>query len=633
MADNVTLDPGTGGAVIATDDDGVAQHQYVKVEFGADNTQTKVTSAVGLPTDPLDRAARDLGKVDVAMGQAAHDAAGATLDPVATGGYASAAAPADVSADDDIVRAWHLRNGAQAVNLTAAGALIPGNATDGLLVNLGTNNDVVASGTVTANIGTAGTLSLEATQGSVLTSVQLIDDTIKVLGTDTYTEATTKGSVVAAVRRDADTSAANTDNEVTPLLVDANGYLKVEIFDGGGSHTVDGTVTANIGTSGSLNLEATQGSVLTSVQLIDDTIKVLGTDTYTEATTKGSVIGAVRRDADTSAANTDNEITPLLVDANGYLKVEIFDGGGSHTVDGTVTANAGTNLNTSALNLETTQASVLTAVQKIDDPVQVLGTDTYTEATSSGMTLGAVRRDADTTLVGTTNEFSPLQVDANGRLKVEAFSGETLPVSGTVTANLGTIAGVATETTLGSVLTSVQLQDDTVATLGTTTYSEATTKGTTMGAVRRDAATSPVGTDNEIGPLTMTASGAVRVSTHPDTTGGLTVFRSLDLDETEEEVSAVACNVYGIWFSNMATSTRFLKLYNATAANTTVGTTTPIITLALPGNTSDDISGMFSSTHGIAFATALSAAATTGIADADTGAPAANDVLVNLFIK
>lgn len=47
MADNVTL-PGTG-AVVATDDDGSAQHQYVKLEFGADGTQTKVDGSNPLP--------------------------------------------------------------------------------------------------------------------------------------------------------------------------------------------------------------------------------------------------------------------------------------------------------------------------------------------------------------------------------------------------------------------------------------------------------------------------------------------------------------------------------------------------------------------------------------------------------
>ena len=115
---------------------------------------------------------------------------------------------------------------------------------------------------------------------------------------------------------------------------------------------------------------------------------------------------------------------------------------------------------------------------------------------------------------------------------------------------------------------------------------------------------------------------------------GLTIFRSLDLDESEEEVKATAGTVYGAWFTNTATSTRWLKFYNATAANVTVGTTTPVITIGLPGNTTDDISGQLSAGgHGIAFATAISAAVTTGLADNDTGAPSANDVVVNIFYK
>ena len=49
MADNITLNAGTGGSVVATDDDGTAHHQYVKLEFGGDGTFTKVTSSAGLP--------------------------------------------------------------------------------------------------------------------------------------------------------------------------------------------------------------------------------------------------------------------------------------------------------------------------------------------------------------------------------------------------------------------------------------------------------------------------------------------------------------------------------------------------------------------------------------------------------
>jgi len=115
---------------------------------------------------------------------------------------------------------------------------------------------------------------------------------------------------------------------------------------------------------------------------------------------------------------------------------------------------------------------------------------------------------------------------------------------------------------------------------------------------------------------------------------GLSIFRSLDLDESEEEVKASAGVVYGMWVTNTATATRFIKLYNATAANVTVGTTTPVITIAIPGNSSDDVSGSFNvGGLGIGFATAISVAATTAAADNDTGAPAAGDCIVNVFYK
>lgn len=124
-----------------------------------------------------------------------------------------------------------------------------------------------------------------------------------------------------------------------------------------------------------------------------------------------------------------------------------------------------------------------------------------------------------------------------------------------------------------------------------------------------------------------------KVNVLPETTGGLSIFRSLDLDETEEEVKASAGQVYGMWITNTATSTRFVKFYNATAANVTVGTTTPVITVAIPGNSSDDVTGLFGGTHGIAFDTAITVAATTAVADNDTGAPGVNEVIINVFYK
>ena len=66
------------------------------------------------------------------------------------GGRASAAAPTDVSADGDAVNAWCLRNGARAVVLTAAGALVGGDAANGVDVDVTRLPALVAG---TASIG------------------------------------------------------------------------------------------------------------------------------------------------------------------------------------------------------------------------------------------------------------------------------------------------------------------------------------------------------------------------------------------------------------------------------------------------------------------------------------------------
>ncbi len=119
----------------------------------------------------------------------------------------------------------------------------------------------------------------------------------------------------------------------------------------------------------------------------------------------------------------------------------------------------------------------------------------------------------------------------------------------------------------------------------------------------------------------------------PETANGLSVHRSIDLDEgTLEVVKASPGQVYGMWVTNTATATRWIKFYDATSG--TYGTGTPLITIGIPGNTSDDIAGNFGpGGMGLAFATGICVGAGTGVADADTGAPGANDVIVNIFYK
>jgi hypothetical protein len=117
----------------------------------------------------------------------------------------------------------------------------------------------------------------------------------------------------------------------------------------------------------------------------------------------------------------------------------------------------------------------------------------------------------------------------------------------------------------------------------------------------------------------------------PATTGGMTIFRSLDIDETEEDIKTSAGQVFSISAFNRTAAPLYLKFYNATAASVTVGTTTPVLTFVVPANADSDGAGfIWNNELGFAFATAISVACTTGVADADTGAPGANDCVINV---
>jgi hypothetical protein len=336
----------------------------------------------------------------------------------------------------------------------------------------------------------------------------------------------------------------------------------------------------------------------------------------------------------------------LRVNASGAA-VPVTDNGGALTVDGTVAvtnadlatiagAVSGTEMQVDVLTMPTVtvnahavtnagtfavqeSGAALTALQLIDDTV--FAEDVAAQAADKGVAILAVRRDADTTLVGADNDYANLQVDAAGALKVEIFDGggsHTVDNAGTFPVQVD-----------GAALTALQLIDNPVL-VDDAAFTPATSSVMMAGFEADETATDAVD-EGDAGAARMTLTRKLIVTPQPHTAGGLSIFRSLDLDETEEDVKTSPGQLYGMWVTNTATTTRWIKFYNATAANVTVGSTTPVITWGIPGNTSDDISAVFGGAHGIAFDTAISVAATTGVADADTGAPGANDVILNVF--
>jgi len=109
-----------------------------------------------------------------------------------------------------------------------------------------------------------------------------------------------------------------------------------------------------------------------------------------------------------------------------------------------------------------------------------------------------------------------------------------------------------------------------------------------------------------------------------------TIYRNLDLDETGINVKNAAGRLHGIVVNNLhATTLRYLKLYNKATAPS-VGTDVPVMTIPVKALSDSIIMEFYG---GIAFSAGIGVGATTGLADADTGAPGANEIVCHLFYK
>lgn len=302
----------------------------------------------------------------------------------------------------------------------------------------------------------------------------------------------------------------------------------------------------------------------------------------------------------------------LASDSTGVVSVD--DNGGSLTVDGSV---AVTNAGTFATQVD---GAALTALQLIDDPVATLGTTTYTEATTKGMIIGAVRRDADTTLVDTTNEVGPVQMNAAGQLKVEVFSGETLPVSLASTTITGTVtvashavtnAGTFAVQVDGSALTALQLIDDPVL-ADDAAFTPATSKVMMAGFEADETSTDSVD-EGDAGAARMTLDRKLIVTVQPHTAGGWDTANMTSgdtftaLTNTAQAVKASAGKLGGWYIYNPNSTVAYVIVYNVASGSVTVGTTTPKLVLAIPATSAANLELV----NGITFDTAIAVAATT----------------------
>ena len=523
---------------------------------------------------------------------------------------------------------------------TEAGALRVTLPTDGTgVLSIDDNGgSLTVDGTVTANAGTGtftvtddGSFTLSANSG---VDIGDVDVTSVIPGTgatnlgkavDTAAGATDTGIASLAIRDDALTTLTPVDGDYVPLRVNSTGALHVTGGGGGTEYTEDDAAAAN--PIGGMNMAVRADSLAAVTSTDGDNIALRSTNNgelYVKQTDAVPVTdngGSLTVDnATLSVTGGGIEATALRVtlasDSTGLISVD--DNGGSLTVDNAALSVTGGGTEASALRVTLANDSTGTLtvdnagtflVQVDELPAASALADNFANPTTTQ--LGAMTMLWD----GATWDRAP--GDSTDGMLVNL--GTNNDITGTVTANAGTnlnTSALALETggnlaTVAGAVSGTEMQVDVVAALPAGTNN--------IGDV--DVATIAAGA-NLIGDVGL--SGA-------RTSGGATPYQNLDVDETEDEVKGTAGQIYFIHAINLGTAPRYLKFYNATAATVVVGTTTPVLTYPIPTQGDSNGAGFsLSIPNGIAFGTAITIAATTGFAVADTGAPGANEVIVNL---
>lgn len=582
MAENVVLNSGTGGDTVAADDIAGVKHQRVKLSLGADGTAADAPVGGGVESGVL--------RVTIASdstGVLSVDDNGSSLTVDNGGTFAVqatlAAETTKVIGTVNIAAAQTVATVTTVSAVTAISNALPA----------GTNNigdvDIASIAAGDNNIGNVDIVSLPAST-----------NTIEVVG-DAAHDAVAAGNPLliggyASATEPADVSA---DGDAARIWVLPSGMQPITIRDSVGDSAMDDTNNA-------LRVNIVAGAAAGGTSQADDA-------DFTAGTTAGTPIQGVYESSPTSV--TDGDVGTVGITATRALKVAVASGG----IAGAVV-------------------------------------DSVAGATDEGVLSVVVRDDALATLTPVDGDYTQLRTNARGAqwVALDSTAAQTVTLAAGTATNevvgdaaadaavagnplyMGARASTAIPTAMsadgdavgawadlnGALVVTGRIVDDAAFTPGTSRVHPVGLQADETGTDSVD--------EGDAGCPRMTLDRKQIVTIQPHTQGGLTIFRSLDIDETEEEVKATAGQLYFIHAMNLVATLRYLKFYNATAANVTVGTTTPVLTFPIPANSTTGAGFTVAIPQGFPFSTAISVACTTGLADNDTGAPGASDVVINL---
>lgn len=391
----------------------------------------------------------------------------------------------------------------------------------------------------------------------------------------------------------------STGTNMEPGNLDASGNLKVNIAAGSTGNAAAGATGAavpasadyqGINVGGTLRGQTGVNPTGTVFAAQTDLASIAGTpvatlDFDTGAGSQAMPILGIALPASGGAVAGGTSTNPLRTDPTGTTAQPVTDGGGSLTVDGAVTANAGTNLNTSALALEAggNLAAAAASLSALDD------------------------------------------WDESDRAKVNLVVGQA-----GVTAGAGAVAANTPRLTLASddpAVVSLQLIDDAIV-ADDAVFTPATTKVMMAGFEADETSTDSVN-EGDGGAARMTLDRKQIVTIQPHTAGGwLTAnFTNGDtftpLTNAAQAIKASAGQLGGWYIYNPNAVVSYVNIYNVASGSVTVGTTTPKMNLAIPAGAAANVELV----NGIEFDTAMSLSATT-TGGGNTAPTTALDVMI-----
>jgi hypothetical protein len=440
------------------------------------------------------------------------------------------------------------------------------------------------------------------------------------------------GASTSALQTTGNTSLASIDSKLTnPLPV--SGTVAVSNFPA--TQPVSGTVTVVQPTGTNLHVDVDQ-PLPAGTNVIGHVIADTGSTTVVTGNVAVTNAGLTNLDVALSTRTKPADQQHTIIDS-GTTVVTQPTGTNLHIVvdSGSITANAGTNLNTSALALDATLTGGTQKTRVTGNTGAAMDAAGQNAASPANELLVAGQFNTSPTTI-TTGNVSPLQLDSSGNLLVNIKAGSsgngaasntgaavpaqasytgfnsagnlvgvssaapfpvtlantganatavkvdgsavTQPVSGTVTANIGTSGSLA----LDASVTGLQVAQ------GSTTSGQ---KGElNMGAVTTS---NPSYSNGQTSPLSLDASGALRTSLTNSSTNlqvlpaianaatqtwseGTNVYESVDLHGSQRTAPGVSPISSVTWNNGTALNTalNFAVLNYPTVIVTTVGTGT-----------------------------------------------------------